>query len=419
MLKYTIYLKRAQRMAVVSKPRAFRSNKQPQLERQGVKIIEIENQDRRAIDADVGSYEYLVVEKTLSDESDVFGLSDGPRDAATASLPVRRLKLSGDDIDELIDKASKGDSQWMEDLHKRWAEEIRDRHHAWNGKHLYGLVVSGNQALKPQTAPCWPACIPPDGGLIPVCKPLPNEAEEWLKEISSEGIAAVWVDHANKCDFCHGRISIETARSGDAHAHFLSHYLKDTTPSNGWEILAAAVSRVAVLDERVQSASDLTTSRVGGLKLSEIWRFMGVWVPPKSNGENCDLDSPNFDKCQKFLNKPIEYCEQFPIDILVVHLTILERLNRERRTATGTNETLAATLDCLVNGTQAASAEIVIVTGRGVPAVARAAGGEGTDLRRVRYLPISALLESLNGRPSKLALMQTLWSAGRPSSANS
>ena len=97
----------------------------------------------------------------------------------------------------------------------------------------------------------------------------------------------------------------------------------------------------------------------------------------------------------------------------MVHLTILERLAKVR------NATLRSTLDCLVRDTQAADAEIVIVTGRGVPAVARAAGGNnGSGLAGVRYLPISALLESLVSRPSKLGLMRTLWSAGAPASSN-
>ena len=418
-LKYTIFLSRARRMVAVVKDKSKLWPENEVLQRWGIYVIKVkecEKPDWGAIGVKAGSYEFLIV------ENEVEGLPESPRERAEMGMPVRTLALSPCDteklrrkIDELIRQEGSASSSWMESLHRHYAEVTRDNHDIWKCKPLYGVALANGQALEPKPTLAWPqpSCIPGDGGLIETCKPLPDEAKRWLKGLSSKGIAAAWIDHAEKADFCDSWISVETARAGDAHARFLSQRLRDTTPSGGWEILAAAIPRVAVLDERIQSARD-QTSRVRGYRLSDIWRFMGVWVPPKQddNGGSCDLDSPSFSKCRDVLKKPTELCEQFPIDILVVHLTILERLNRERN-----EKTLAKTLDCLVGDSQAADAEIVIVTGRGVPAVARAAGGQGTDLRRVRYLPISALLESLNSRPSKLALMQTLWSAGRPSSA--
>jgi hypothetical protein len=193
-------------------------------------------------------------------------------------------------------------------------------------------------------------------------------------------------------------VSAEAAFSDSPH----SAYLTTCPPGVCWELLAAAMPRIAVLDERVQSEFDKPGPR--GLPFSVLWPAMGVWVPPKLNADNaifCNLDVPNFDQCRTFLANPTDKTEQFPIDILVLHLTVLEALNRKRKF----EELLTKTLDALIDGTQAQGAEIVLVTGRGVPAI---------EMDNVRYLPISALLESLVMRPSKLALMRTLWSASRP-----
>jgi hypothetical protein len=245
--------------------------------------------------------------------------------------------------------------------------------------------------------------------------PLPDDAStlDWHGNLHDRAIAAAWIAHPFMQELRLGGaslgqaalvanpeesrmwISAEAALSDSPH----SAYLRACTRGAGWEILAAAVPRVAVLDERVQSSLDKVVR--GDLKLRHAWFCMGVWVPWKNIPNelvNCDLDTPNFVACQKFLKRPADKGEQFPIDVLVVHLTVLERLKQERRTS------LKETLAQLVANTEAAEAEIVIVTGRGVPAV---------DIDNVRYLPISALLESLVMRPSKLALMRTIWSSGR------
>ena len=140
---------------------------------------------------------------------------------------------------------------------------------------------------------------------------------------------------------------------------------------------------------------------------------MGVWTPalPKEGSDDqddCDLDVPNFGRIQAFLGIREEHLDRCPIDILVVHLTILERLANDRN-----KEALGRTLKCLCDDTWASEAEVVIVTGRGVPAVARSAATDHS-LLGLRYLPISALLENLVSVPSKLSLMRTLWSAGVP-----
>ena len=440
-LKYTIYLERAKRMAVVRKQQGeTNSEEAKELERQGVKIIEPTKVDWSVIGAEVGSYEYLVV------SSDFGKPPDNPRDRAAVSLPVRCLELLGTDIGALTKNMADGSSLWMEPLHKRWTELIRNRRDAWLNKDCFGVSIRTSDGALPEPACPWPkdktgtrliftSKDPTDAQT----KPLPREAESWLERLSEGAIAAAWVDHAREEDFSprHGGlgqssrpvhrgqrlwISAEIARSGDPNARFLKDAY-EARKSAEWEILAAAVSRVAVLDERVQSAGSEGSSAFSrsrrpassGKKRRDIWCYMGVWTPPKEppeeNEEGCDLDKPDFDQCRKFLKNPAKRGDQYPIDILVVHLTILERLARDR------DESLGKVLHCLLEGTEAEDAEVVVVTGRGVPSVARAAGGDdGSALEGVRYLPISALLESLVARPSKLAFMRILWSACVPAS---
>ena len=441
-LKYTVYLHRAKRVAVVvgNDPTALSQETIETLRVQGIRVIVAGNSpDWDKIGARASGYEFLVVEEGIE------GLPNCVRSRAASSLPVRTLRLPRKKVKCLIDNAAADCSSWMwmESLHKCWAGQIRDKRSAWKDKPLFGVAISTEQALQPARDDCWPASTPCDGLIFarksltcPIRKPLPESAGLWLDRLTQSenqerhAIAAAWVDHATREDFSargcglgqSGKpkprnqrerrwISGEGARSGDPHARFLN----DRSQGSEWEILAAAIPRVAVLDERVQSAGDEDSS-VAGMKRHELWRYMGVWAPKKpgqDDGGGCNLDTPNFDECKKFLEKPAERCEQYPIDILVVHLTILERLTLD------CEETTDRTLHRLLRGTQAENAEVVVVTGRGVPAVARAAGGDkGRALRGVRYLPISALLESLVSRPSKLGVLRTLWSAGVPMSAN-
>ncbi len=160
-----------------------------------------------------------------------------------------------------------------------------------------------------------------------------------------------------------------------------------------------------MIDERVQSAA---TKDVREIPLSELWASTGVWVPKQ---DACDLDAPKLAPCKEFLRAPGARPEQFPIDFLVIHLTVLERLRSEEG-----KQHLGDTLQALISDTEAALAQVIIVTGRGVPTVA---GALDVDrLYSARYLPISALLECLIARPSKLGLMRALWSSSRPSPNN-
>lgn len=206
----------------------------------------------------------------------------------------------------------------------------------------------------------------------------------------------------------------------------------ETEDGNMWrlrELAAALFARVIVLDERVQAARK---QPVRGVTLWRYWPMAGIWSPfhpqdlNSDDPENCidprqifhdpnvvcNLDQPKFDQIKSFLKAPTLLERQWPADFLVIHLTILESLNRERNLAKEfASESIANTLENLVRDTQVDEADVIIVTGRGVPAVARAHNG---DILPARHLPISTLLEHLSIRPSKLGLMRALWAASSP-----
>lgn len=413
-LKYTLYLQRAKLMAAVVRDDSGYRDMAKELRSRGIVTIGSgeAGPDWATIVRESRGYGFLVVEDTI-------GL---PEDRCVrASLPVRAFNWSRNEIGARIDDALSGHT-WMERLHRCSAEVYRDRRKAWKDKPLWGVVVNmpdiqlgdredGNRGGLFST-PRAHQPFTQDEPEQPI-RPLPSTEITWHRTLLDSAIAAAWINHPNRDDFSslarfehamvpaqqtYHWVSVESALSDNAH----SAYLRACRRGEGWEILAAAVVRVAVLDERVQS--ELKSRSRSGIDFSVAWPLMGVWVPTKGT---CNLDSPELNACKEFLRRPAERTDQFPIDFLIVHLTILERLAKE------VNLSLPETLDVLITGTQAAEAEIIVVTGRGVPTVANALNRD--HIENVRYLPISALLEGLVFRPSKLALMRVIWSAGRPS----
>ena len=391
--------------------------------------------DWKTIGKETLGFDFLVVEQDKDrSNKDMTTPPTGGWERAAAGLPMRTLDLFRREIEELFRAALSGSANWTGPLHERWMKSVRDKRETWKGRPLYGLLVDEDCDDK------WPDPVPTGGGLLRTRKclgvdtaPLPPGSKRFLscldfdsKLTKRAGVrrgvaAAAWVDHAKRADFRQGEvrfveardrttrpraqrawISVESVRSGDPERHLFDQV--QNGEGTVWEILAAAASRVAVLDERVQSAL-ADKSRIDGLSVRELQRLAGVWTPSK---KDCDLDRPTMEKCREFLKRPSVLEEQFPVDCLILHLTVLEQLKNKA------GKTLDQTLTCLIDDTHAADAEIVIVTGRGVPAVAQSVGAAaGSALDGVRFLPISALLASLT-RPSKLALMRTIWASGTP-----
>jgi len=439
-LKYTLYLKRAKLMAaLVTEDQATDSailqgeDLPGALRRRGLALIRtaqitVPDVEWERVAKEASGFGFLLVQDDISVQVDT-GLR--------AQLPVRTLHHSNC-IGVLKNALGSKDILWMGQLHQCWAEQYRIKRTAWEDRSLYGVVVQGG--LLKGDVDTFP--LNKESRFFRVTKgsqgseilPLPQEAKDWFIHLAPSAtekyLAAAWVDHPFPVNFTNTGAMLGTSFrmhrypkfwacaegvfSDSPHAEYLN-----SRPDGGWEILAASLPRIAVLDERVQSSHKDVQREI---HLSTLWAAMGVWVPTL---DDCNLDKPELDKCKAFLKKPeILFTdtrteptkiqvreEQLPIDYLILHLTVLESLHREKlRSAKGGS--LAETLLDLVSGTWAEKAEKIIVTGRGVPTIVNALGSD--HIEHIRYLPISSLLEYLVTRPSKLALMRALWSASRP-----
>jgi hypothetical protein len=271
---------------------------------------------------------------------------------------------------------------------------------------------------------------------------LPKELAVVEDDNTPQHLGLAWLDHANDVDLmcetggtpvsasliCGGArnwASVEPLWSDSPHRQVLT----DHSPEGMREIAAAALARVVVLDERIQSRRH---DKVRDVTLYKYWPQAGIWCPlhPDDvkkkiiNGDEqqtivkngdayhdinvaCNLDEPGFAEIHGFLKTPTEVTYQYPADFLVLHLTILERLHKQ-----SPGKCINKVLSELVRGTPCEHAQIIIVTGRGVPTVAFSR--EGEEHIDARYLPISALQEFLVTRPSKLGLMRVLWAAAAP-----
>ncbi|HED00488.1 MAG TPA: hypothetical protein ENN18_08900 [Proteobacteria bacterium] len=330
-------------------------------------------------------------------------------------LPVRTMLVDSDfmkvRLNELrTDKESKGNYTdnnpeiWLEPLHRRLWKTYRDKRKDWKGKPIKVLV--GWETEAESNNECE---------RIQFCHTMKVNANNTYKYFGTAvqnagAIGIIWVDHGGATDFRPNSVpSLRSAASLDPgrlyrpivfaelveslrpHKPLLEKQKNNVIKGN--ELVAAALARVIVLDERVQN--EMAREYRAGLDYKTLWPCMGIWVPEGAT----DLNHPNFRNIREFLMKPAQIAGQFPPDFLVLHLTILENLRKQCG-----HDCEADTLQQLLADTCADPAkygcEIIIVTGRGVP-----------SLNRLRYLPISALLEYLMARPSKLALMRALWSA--------
>lgn len=163
------------------------------------------------------------------------------------------------------------------------------------------------------------------------------------------------------------------------------------------QLLEAALTRVAILDERVQSTVEEAQNEKFGkepdyvrpVPVSELLRDMQVFIPAK---RLCNLDHPKFREISEWLCETRKAVGDF--DFLVVHQGVLDKLQRS-------SETVVPDLAKLTG-----SAHFVVCSGRGIPA----------ELRNepVRFVPLSSLLRWTMGDRSKYHLCQLLFSSRRP-----
>jgi len=464
-LSYTLYLKRAQLLAYIEAPSKSENNNEERDKRllsRGIKPIcrdKVENGDEgidwRKIANESRGYSFLAMPPDLMGEYKKKLDTDA---SLKYALPVRTIEM---DVDkELIEKTD-GDTalSWMQPLHETMIEKYRNNGQEKNGQaqtkierwgkgNVYAVVgwdrkeIPAQEAKKSERIHVSHVLLNSSTNV----KPFSTMPEELPLSNVHNHVGLAWLDHPNDTVLglgCLGSAtpaaaslnvgrrsvnwaSVEPMWSDSPHTQILVKAMQNDRSEGMPELAAAAFARVVVLDERIQSRRH---DKVREVTLYKYWPRTGIWCPlhPKDveiqepivgeehayhdSAKACDLDEPIFEDIQKFLKQPTKLDYQLPTDFLVLHLTILERLNKDCHKERP-EESINKTLTELVRGTQCEHAQIIIVTGRGVPTAARHRDEDGRV--DARYLPISALQEFLVIRPSKLGLMRALWAAAAP-----
>jgi len=465
-LKYEFYVSRAKNVAIVGKTEF---DVRPELGGQGVKPF-AEKEGGKRLDAQVRGYEFLIKEGE-------------PALGQSGKFPVRQFVLTTDEIKDLLEKSTV--EEILADLHARCADKYRkqvgSRAAYWGTAKIVSVV--GWEPREPHLVEAigrfssskdidhvqsWMT----DEGFIG----LNQDGDDKLcatRDTSQENnpdetvVGVGWRDHPNDNDFVRvsktnevsfperpyfGGIAVPCNEDMDNGIPYkqvcrwiamepcwsdspqtavlaeIRRIIEGGAPNDPRarsavnELVSAAIPRVIVLDERVQSRR---FDKVRAVTLYKYWPMVGLWSPLRPDDKaadsdesgfidalgtpRCDLDHPNEEDIKAFLKAPTQLTHQGDADFLLVHLTILEKLKKPE-------ESINQTLTSLVKGTRAENAIKVIVSGRGVPAEARPGyeaemHGTTDGFGDARFVPISAVLEYLVIRPSKLGLMRVLWSA--------
>lgn len=456
-LAYKLYLKRAQLCATVLKKGNFdnlREADQDTLRRYGISFFCADNVNRD----DLSRYDFLVFPEEKKEEYGKIHLQ----------LPIRMLILD-EDLQSGVEELRKANNlqQWLNNwlglLHEKIWQKYRDKRKEWEDQEIKALVDWDDdeepfELMEQQGS--FSHIVSANGGNGE--NDRKKLYDKWLGLLGKDKLGLVWVDHANNQRFmptespylisAAGRerwievtrnegewkddatspnvswepiVFAEIIESLSLHKSFLEK-LKDYEDKKlSGELISSALSRVIVLDERVQSHVE---REYRDIPYNVLWRCMGIWVPSvTSDGcmPSCDLDNPDLEKIKSFLKAPTTWEhkwgdeaderrkkkveEQLPADFMVIHLTILEKLATNDKGKT-TQEILDDFRACEGVGEDC---EMIVISGRGIPMENLSKNGEELD---ARFLPVSAILEYLNSRPSKLALMQALWSAIKPRS---
>lgn len=178
-------------------------------------------------------------------------------------------------------------------------------------------------------------------------------------------------------------------------------YRKDV---NAALLTIAALTRILILDERLQGALSEPNRVFDGLKVGDSLKLARIFVPPAAE---CDLNHPKAEEIIKWIAQSFTYQDSpfawnfHRMDFLVVHQGILDRLSDENgqkhQDPKQWLKDLAKRLGC--------EDRIVVCSGRGAPS---------TVPRFARFVPLSTILAWTIHRPSKFHLVSTLWHARHP-----
>lgn len=412
-LAYELYLQRPKLCAIVADEICCElRGSEEALKKMGIALFDQCPEDLTKL----RGYDFIVLSKCL--EEDELSESDKRQ---KLQLPLRTLYVKKKTISSLLEKIK----SWVKDdneykpadlcnpLHRHlW--ENRYKRGCWRDKQIEALV-SWDASNWPKTEESEKYEIRSGSGsnfLHTVIDSAPYK--KWEKGL--QGVGLVWVDHAQEKMFSVGHnpefinaveggeydpiIFSETFMSISLHKPVLKEQMEGMI--SGDELIAAALARVIVLDERVQSLED---KKYRDIPYNILWPCMGIWTP---SAEDNNLNNPDLNSIKCFLSNPTKKSDQLPADFLVLHLTILEDLSSQNDKTP--QEILNELRDCCGVGK---ACEVVIVSGRGIPSATINSAIEQTEQEKElneRFLPISALLEHIS-QPSKLALMRSLWSA--------
>ncbi len=439
-LSYILYLQRPRRLAVVvangeldaagetctvagRDDNAVRAQSDTRL---GIAVEEVSeeadtktNWPQFVRDRQLAPYEFLIVSEKANALFAESAASASARERTAWSVHVVCRPI--DHICKWLGAMRDGDMEFGAgaEIYRAIWEKTRDRHVPWAGRPLYGAWLENKPAPPLQSTPtagavvsfnkrsyCSFQSLTPPTNATATTSNDPSLAVAWIDHATNAVAMRTWLDAIGAAITDAAQASVEPVFAEGAYSESVHRWSSNLAPWWAQELLAAALPRVAVLDERAQAERSL---KYRDVELHHRWRGMGVWVPDKDDPAQCNLVEPNLRACQTFLECSSTHSGQGPVDYLVIHLTVLEALVKQCKG----EKTLAAALKQLMPTALAEDpgVEVVIVTGRGVAGTVMSNGDN--HLGACRYLPLSALHENLILRPSKLGLMRTLWSARR------
>jgi hypothetical protein len=153
---------------------------------------------------------------------------------------------------------------------------------------------------------------------------------------------------------------------------YIRFLIKNENSSTYKKLVEAGLSKVIVIDERIQEAADKANNKFMGLLLREQFTKMNVYVPKIS----LDLGANSYDiKLISEIEKEIkDNITNSETDFIIIHYSILERMYKKEEINKKTFELIG---DNKIN--------VIITSGRGVP--------ENMD-KRMRFVNLSSIISA-------------------------